>query len=95
MYIVRDMGILAKSDPLRGLRASQPTRKPAAKVKLSSAGAKAKPVRVVKLRGGDPVQRAKDLEQIRKLDRAGLNEHNCKAVKVMKDNFFRRYGERV
>ncbi|RWD33359.1 MAG: hypothetical protein EOS22_01010 [Mesorhizobium sp.] len=89
MLLTRDM---SKPDPLARTRSA---KKPVTPVKLSSVRPKSKPVRVVYLRGGDPVQRAKDLEHIRRLDRAGLNEHNSKAVKVIKENFFRRYGERV
>lgn len=85
MYITRDMTTEQK-------RRSDTKSAP---VKLSSVRPKAKPVRVVQLRGGDPVRKAADLAWIRKLDRAGLTEHNSETVAKLKRDYFRRYGERV
>ena len=91
-YITRDMSTLAKSDSLRGLRVPQ-AKKPVTPVFLTSARPKAKPVHVVYLY--DQKKKADDLYWIRRLERAGLTEHNSKTVSLMKSNYQRRYGERV
>ncbi|RUU11037.1 hypothetical protein EOD10_19425 [Mesorhizobium sp. M7A.T.Ca.TU.009.01.3.2] len=62
-------------------------------VKLNSVRPQPKPVRVVRLY--DQKKKADDLHWIRRLERAGLTEHNSKAVALMKANYRRRYGERV
>lgn len=85
-YLTRDMSSQGKMQ-----RPAAP--KPITPVKLINVRPQPKPVRVVKLY--DPKKKADDLYWIRRLERAGLTEHNSKAVALMKLNYQRRYGERV
>ena len=89
MYLTRDMSSVGKMQ-----RPTVPkTAAPLKPVYLTSVRPQAKPVRVVKLY--DPKKKADDLYWIRRLEGAGLTEHNSKAVALMKSNYRRRYGERV
>jgi hypothetical protein len=86
MYLTRDMSSMGKMQRPAAPKATTP-------VKLTSVRPKPKPVQVVRL--FDPKKKAEDLYWIRRLERAGLTEHNSKAVALMKANYQRRYGERV
>ncbi|WP_027167302.1 hypothetical protein [Mesorhizobium sp. WSM3224] len=97
-YLTRDMSSAGKMQrpadakaaaPLRPIRLTAPLKP----VKLTSVRPQPKPVRVVRLY--DQAKKTVDLEHIRRLERAGLTEGNSKAVKLLKDNYQRRYGERV
>lgn len=89
MYLTRDMSSMGKMQRPTASKAAAPSQP----VKLTSVRPQPKPVRVVRLH--DPKKKADDLYWIRRLERAGLTEGNSKAVKLMKDNYRRRYGERV
>ncbi|MBB6407650.1 hypothetical protein [Mesorhizobium sangaii] len=98
MYLTRDMssmGRMQRPAAPKAASSSQPVKltAPLKPVNLTSVRPQLKPVRVVRLY--DPKKKADDLYWIRKLERAGLTEGNSKAVKLMKDNFRKRYGERV
>lgn len=98
MYLTRDMSSTGKMQRPAATKTAAPLRPvkltaPLKPVYLTSVRPKAKPVRVVKLY--DPKKKADDLYWIRKLEQAGLTEHNSKAVALMKANFLRRYGQRV
>ena len=88
-YLTRDMSSLGKMQRPATPKIAAPLKP----VKLTSARPQPQPVRVVRLY--DPKKKADDLYWIRKLERAGLTEGNSKTVKLMKDNFRKRYGERV
>ncbi|PAQ01564.1 hypothetical protein LRP31_18780 [Mesorhizobium mediterraneum] len=76
-----------------GLYGRPPATTKTVPVKLTSVRPQPKPVRVVRLY--DEKRKANELFWIRKLERAGLTEGNSQVVKLMKDNYRRRYGERV
>ncbi|MGX5839755.1 hypothetical protein ACWGTI_03410 [Mesorhizobium sp. ArgA1] len=97
-YLTRDMSSQGKMQRPTAPKAAEPLKPvklttPLKPVYLTSARPKAKPVQVVRLY--DPKKKADDLYWIRRLERAGLTEGNSKAVKLMKDNYRKRYGERV
>lgn len=58
-----------------------------------------KTIKVVRLRESNAERRARwkaeDLRHIRRLEATGLSEANCSALRLMKQNFRRKYGERV
>ena len=58
-----------------------------------------KVVKVVKIRESDTQRRARwkaeDLRGIRRLEATGLTESNCSALKLMKENYRRKYREPV
>ncbi|SIT53154.1 hypothetical protein BQ8794_100045 [Mesorhizobium prunaredense] len=58
-----------------------------------------KTIRVIKTRESDTERRARwkaeDLRHIRRLESTGLSEANCSALRLMKQNYRRKYGERV
>ena len=90
-YLTRDMSSFGK---MQRPAVAPKTAAPMKPVKLlPSVRPQLKPVRVVKLY--DPKRKADDLYWIRRLERAGLTEHNSKAVALMKSNYQRRYGDRV
>ena len=85
-YLTRDMSSMGKMQRPAAPKAAAPLQP----VKLTSARPQPKPVKVVRLY--DQKKKADDLYWIRRLERAGLTEHNSKAVALMKAN---HYGERV
>ncbi|WP_192177673.1 hypothetical protein [Mesorhizobium amorphae] len=89
MYLTRDMSSTGKMQRPAAAKTAAPLKP----VYLTSARPKAKPVRVVYLY--DQKKKADDLYWIRRLEKAGLTEHNSKTVALMKSNYQRRYGERV
>ena len=98
MYLTRDMSSSGKMQRPAATKTAAPLRPvkltaPLKPVYLTSVQPKVQPVRVVRLY--DPRKKADDLYWIRRLERAGLTEHNSKAVALMKSNYQRRYGERV
>lgn len=99
MYLTRDMSSIGKmqrpvapqtvAPPLQPMKLTAPLKP----VKLTSVRPQMKPVRVVRLY--DPKRKAEDLYWIRRLENVGITEGNSSALKLMKDNYRRRYGERI
>lgn len=92
MYLTRDMSNMGKMQRPAAPKAVAPLQP----VKLTTP---LKPVYLTSVRPPvrlyDPKRKADDLYWIRRLERAGLTEHNSKSVALMKSNYQRRYGERV